>query len=121
MYCMYMDYRMLSSKDGNFFSGVNVYEFYWMIMWLFVSFVYILRGMNLRCSLTVDICYRYQMEVFEAAKKGNTIAHSEIGAENSLIAVMLIEEIAKSVKLSGRKRLIIFLAPTVGLVHQACF
>ncbi|XP_017229455.1 endoribonuclease Dicer homolog 3 isoform X2 [Daucus carota subsp. sativus] len=61
---------------------------------------------------------KYQMEVFEAAKKGNTIAHSEIGAENSLIAVMLIEEIAKSVKLSGRKRLIIFLAPTVGLVHQ---
>lgn len=61
------------------------------------------------------------MEVFEVAKKRNTIAYLEIGSDDSMIAVMLIKEIAKSVKLSGLKRLIIFLAPTVGLVHQACF
>ncbi|KAK1367977.1 endoribonuclease Dicer-like [Heracleum sosnowskyi] len=61
---------------------------------------------------------KYQMEVFEVAKKRNTIAYMETGSDDSMIAVMLIKEIAESVKLSGQKRLIIFLAPTVGLVHQ---
>lgn len=59
------------------------------------------------------------MDVFEVARKRNTIAYVEIGADNSLMAVMLVKEIAKSVKSSGQKRLIIFLAPTVGLVHEA--
>ncbi|KAL8107399.1 endoribonuclease Dicer homolog 3-like [Apium graveolens] len=61
---------------------------------------------------------KYQMEVFEVAKKRNTIAQLGVGSDDSMIAVMLIKEIAKSMKLSGLKRLIIFLTPTVGLVHQ---
>lgn len=61
------------------------------------------------------------MKVFEVAVKRNIIANLDTGAGKTLIAVMLIKEVAKNVKLSGKKRLIFFLAPTVALVHQVCF
>ncbi|XP_074345959.1 endoribonuclease Dicer homolog 3a-like isoform X1 [Apium graveolens] len=61
---------------------------------------------------------KYQKKVLEVAKRRNTIANLDTGAGKTLISVMLINEVAKSVKLSGKKRLIIFLAPTVALVHQ---
>ncbi|XP_063947004.1 endoribonuclease Dicer homolog 3a-like isoform X1 [Daucus carota subsp. sativus] len=60
----------------------------------------------------------YQRKIFKVATKRNTIAHLDTGAGKTLIAVMLIKEVAKSVKLSGEKRVILFLAPTVALVHQ---
>lgn len=60
------------------------------------------------------------MKVLEVARKRNTIANLDTGAGKTLISVMLINEVAKSVKSSGKKRLIVFLAPTVALVHQVC-
>lgn len=58
------------------------------------------------------------MQVFEVAKKRNTIAVLETGAGKTMIAVMLIKDIAQTIKSNGHRKLIIFLAPTVHLVHQ---
>ncbi|XP_028797129.1 endoribonuclease Dicer homolog 3a-like [Neltuma alba] len=61
---------------------------------------------------------RYQVEVFEVAKRRNTIAVLDTGAGKTMIAVMLIRHIAHSIKSTHQKKLILFLAPTVHIVNQ---
>ncbi|KAK4774624.1 hypothetical protein SAY86_009559 [Trapa natans] len=60
----------------------------------------------------------YQREVYEIAMMRNTIAVLETDDGNTFIAVMLIKKIGDAMKSSGKKKLIIFLAPSVNLVNQ---
>lgn len=60
------------------------------------------------------------MDAFNVAREKNTIAVLGTGCGKTLIAVMLMNEIGHSMKSSGVKKLIIFLAPTVHLVNQVC-
>ena len=62
---------------------------------------------------------RYQLQVFEVAKKRNTIAVLETGAGKTMVPVMLIKAIGEAIKSNGHKKLIVFLAPIVHLVNQA--
>lgn len=51
----------------------------------------------------------------------NTIAVLENGAGKTSIQTMMIKEIGKTLKKNkGEKKLIIFLTPTVSLVHRVC-
>uniref|UniRef100_A0A0E0M8Z7 Uncharacterized protein n=1 Tax=Oryza punctata TaxID=4537 RepID=A0A0E0M8Z7_ORYPU len=62
---------------------------------------------------------RYQVEVFEAALRGNTIAVLDTGSGKTMVAVMLAREHARRVRAGeAPRRAVVFLAPTVHLVHQ---
>ena len=50
---------------------------------------------------------RYQLQVFEVAKKRNTIAVLETGAGKTMVAVMLIKAIGEAIKSHGHKKLIV--------------
>ncbi|URE04521.1 Type III restriction enzyme, res subunit [Musa troglodytarum] len=60
----------------------------------------------------------YEIKVFEAAMRKNTIAVLETGAGKTLIAVMLMKEFGKRLTVDGKKMMIIFLAQTLHLVNQ---
>ncbi|PNT67584.1 hypothetical protein BRADI_3g29287v3 [Brachypodium distachyon] len=62
---------------------------------------------------------RYQVEVFEAALVGNTIAVLDTGSGKTMVAVMLAREHVRRVRAGeAPRRTVVFLAPTVHLVHQ---
>ncbi|KAM0930615.1 hypothetical protein ACQ4PT_000868 [Festuca glaucescens] len=62
---------------------------------------------------------RYQVEVFEAALRGNTIAVLDTGSGKTMVAVMLAREHVRRVRAGeAPRRIVLFLAPTVHLVHQ---
>uniref|UniRef100_A0A0D9XKU7 Uncharacterized protein n=1 Tax=Leersia perrieri TaxID=77586 RepID=A0A0D9XKU7_9ORYZ len=59
------------------------------------------------------------VEVFEAALRGNTIAVLDTGSGKTMVAVMLAREHARRVRAGeAPRRVVVFLAPTVHLVHQ---
>ncbi|KAJ6793943.1 endoribonuclease Dicer-like protein 3a [Iris pallida] len=60
----------------------------------------------------------YQVTIYEEALRRNTIAVLDTGSGKTVIAVMLIKEFSRAFVDGGRRRLILFLAPTVHLVEQ---
>lgn len=62
------------------------------------------------------------MEVFEAALQGNTIAVLDTGSGKTMVAVLLARHHVGRVR-AGEvpRRIVVFLAPTVHLVHQVRF
>ncbi|RLN16547.1 hypothetical protein C2845_PM02G11130 [Panicum miliaceum] len=61
----------------------------------------------------------YQVEVFAAALRGNTIAVLDTGSGKTMVAVMLARELARRARAGDApRRIVVFLAPTVHLVHQ---
>ncbi|KAK3153969.1 hypothetical protein QOZ80_2BG0183990 [Eleusine coracana subsp. coracana] len=61
----------------------------------------------------------YQVDVFAAALRGNTIAVLDTGSGKTMVAVMLAQEHARRVRAGeAPRRIVVFLAPTVHLVHQ---
>ncbi|CAL4933981.1 unnamed protein product [Urochloa decumbens] len=76
------------------------------------------RRLN-RADCGFALACRYQLEVFAAALRGNTIAVLDTGSGKTMVAVMLAREHARRAR-SGEapRRIVVFLAPTVHLVHQ---
>ncbi|KAL8216944.1 hypothetical protein R6Q57_023781 [Mikania cordata] len=61
----------------------------------------------------------YQLDVFKVAMMRNTIAYFDTGSGKTLMAVMIIKELALALrKQPSEKKLFIFLAPTRNLVEQ---
>ncbi|KAL2653060.1 hypothetical protein R1flu_021188 [Riccia fluitans] len=61
---------------------------------------------------------RYQLEVLAEAQKRNTIVYLETGCGKTLIAVLLMKSLAHKLRIPGKKKVAVFLAPTVNLVKQ---
>jgi hypothetical protein len=62
---------------------------------------------------------RYQVEVFAAALRGNTIAVLDTGSGKTMVAIMLAREhVLRARAGEALRRIVVFLAPTVHLVHQ---
>ncbi|KAF3773196.1 Endoribonuclease Dicer-like protein 3b [Nymphaea thermarum] len=76
------------------------------------------EGSGLGSRLKDSDMRSYQLEAYEAALQRNTIGWLETGSGKTMIAIMLMKEIARQLRGGGDKRLIIFLAPTVHLVNQ---
>ncbi|XP_031480504.1 endoribonuclease Dicer homolog 3a-like isoform X2 [Nymphaea colorata] len=76
------------------------------------------EGFGLGSRLKDSDMRSYQLEAYEAALQRNTIGWLETGSGKTMIAIMLMKEIARQLRDGGDKRLIIFLAPTVHLVNQ---
>ncbi|PWZ54428.1 Endoribonuclease Dicer 3b [Zea mays] len=61
----------------------------------------------------------YQVEVFAAALRGNTIAVLDTGSGKTMVAIMLAREhVLRARAGEALRRIVVFLAPTVHLVHQ---
>ncbi|CAD6212969.1 unnamed protein product [Miscanthus lutarioriparius] len=61
----------------------------------------------------------YQVEVFAAALRGNTIAVLDTGTGKTMVAIMLAREhVLRARAGEAPRRIVVFLAPTVHLVHQ---
>ncbi|BFI23519.1 endoribonuclease Dicer [Marchantia polymorpha subsp. ruderalis] len=61
---------------------------------------------------------RYQLEVLVEAQKRNTIVYLETGCGKTLIAVLLMKSLAQKLRIPEKKKVAVFLAPTVHLVRQ---
>ncbi|BGP45286.1 Dicer-like protein 1 [Rhodotorula kratochvilovae] len=61
----------------------------------------------------------FQQAVTEQALRSNVLVRADTGSGKTLIAIMLLRQIAAAPQPAGRsKRLIVFLTPTTTLVHQ---
>jgi ERCC4-related helicase len=59
------------------------------------------------------------VDVFAAALRGNTIAVLDTGTGKTMVAIMLAREHVRCVRVGeAPRRVVVFLAPTVHLVHQ---
>ena len=66
-----------------------------------------------------SLACRYQVEVFAAALRGNTIAVLGTGTGKTMVAIMLAREhVLRARAGEAPRRIVVFLAPTVHLVHQ---
>lgn len=61
---------------------------------------------------------QYQEEVMRIALERNVVVRADTGSGKTFIAVLLIRAIAAQPRLTDDHSLIVFLSPTVTLVHQ---
>ncbi len=61
---------------------------------------------------------RYQLEVLEKTSQENIILYLGTGGGRTLVVVFLVKSLAHNLRLKGDKRIVVFLVPTVILVHQ---
>lgn len=119
--------RRFGSVFSPFFFNYAIHHFF---MYFFCNSCFFCKNDHKDCILgfmhfwvSCVLCYNFyrdQLEAFEIAKRRNTIAIMDTGSGKTLIAIMLIKEIGQAVRSSGDKKIIVFLAPTVVLVNQAC-
>ena len=74
---------------------------------------------ELMCRFRSRRVCRYQVEVFAAALRGNTIAVLDTGSGKTMVAIMLARQhVLRARAGETPRRIVVFLAPTVHLVHQ---